>query len=337
MVSIKSYIATRALLTIPMILILLTFVFLIMRVLPGNPVLSLIGMKASEETIQSLMEQLGLNKPIWEQYYDYIINLIRGDLGRSMIWGRRPVIDEIMNRFPATLELTIGGFIVSVLLGLITGMIAGLRPHGKLDATMRIYSIFVYTLFIPLIGMMFQYTFGVYLRILPVGGRIDPTLLPERITGLYTIDALLTLNIPALLSAIRYLLLPSFTLGLVLSGVYTRLVRSSLLEVLSQDFIRACRARGLPKSSILFKHSLKNALIPILTMMGLQFALLLAGAILTETTFSWPGMGTFLMERIQYRDFTTVQGTIVFYALFVALISLIVDIIYAYIDPRIRY
>lgn len=337
MVSIKAYIATRALLTIPMVLILLTFVFVIMRILPGNPVLALIGMKASEETIKSLMEQLGLNKPLWQQYFDYIYNLLRGDLGRSMIWGRRPVINEIMNRFPATIELTIGGFIVSILLGLLTGMIAGVKPYGKIDATMRIYSIFVYTLFIPLIGMIFQYVFGVYLRILPVGGRIDPTLLPRQITGLYTIDSLLTLNFPAFISAVRYLILPSFTLGLVLSGVYTRLVRSSLLEVLSQDFIRACKARGLPNRIILFRHSLKNALIPILTMMGLQFALLLAGAVLTETTFSWPGMGTFLMERIQYRDFTTVQGTIVFYALFVALISLLVDIIYAYIDPRIRY
>jgi len=308
-----------------------------MRVLPGNPVLAIIGMKASEETIQRLMEQLGLNKPIWEQYFEYIINLLRGDLGRSMIWGRRPVINEILDRFPATLELTIGGFIVSVILGLLTGIIAGLKPGGKIDASMRVYSIFVYTLFIPLIGMIFQYTFGVQLKVLPVAGRIDPLLIPDHITGLYTIDALLTMNIPAFISAIRYLTLPSLTLGIVLSGVYTRLVRSSLLEVLSQDFIRACKARGLSNRSILFRHALKNAIIPILTMMGLQFALLLAGAILTETTYSWPGMGTFLMERIQYRDFTTVQGTIVFYAVFVALISLIVDIIYAYVDPRIRY
>jgi len=337
MTSLRVYIITRALLTIPMIFILLTLVFVIMRILPGNPVLAIVGMKATPELIESLEKQLGLDKPWWVQYIDYISNLLRGDLGRSMIWGRRPVIAEIMDRFPATVELTIGGFIVSVILGLVTGVIAGVKPGGKIDATMRIYSIVVYTLFIPLIGMILQYIFGVQLKLFPVGGRIDPLVTPEHITGLYVLDAILTLNFPALISALKHLVLPSFTLGLVLSGVYTRLVRSSLIEVLSQDFIRACRSRGLSERVILYKHALKNALVPILTMMGLQFALLLAGAVLTETTFSWPGMGTFLMERIAYRDFTTVQGTIVFYAVFVALISLVVDVVYAYVDPRIRY
>jgi len=337
MTSLRVYIITRALLTVPMIFILLTLVFVIMRILPGNPVLAIVGMKATPELIESLEKQLGLDKPWWVQYIDYISNLLRGDLGRSMIWGRRPVIAEIMDRFPATVELTIGGFIVSVILGLVTGVIAGVKPGGKIDATMRIYSIVVYTLFIPLIGMILQYIFGVQLKLFPVGGRIDPLVTPEHITGLYVLDAILTLNFPALISALKHLVLPSFTLGLVLSGVYTRLVRSSLIEVLSQDFIRACRSRGLSERVILYKHALKNALVPILTMMGLQFALLLAGAVLTETTFSWPGMGTFLMERIAYRDFTTVQGTIVFYAVFVALISLVVDVVYAYVDPRIRY
>ncbi len=335
--SLRAYVITRILLTIPMILILLTLVFLVMRVLPGNPVIAMVGMKASPKYIKQLEHQLGLDKPLWLQYINYLADLMRGDFGRSMIWGKRLVIQEIMDHFPATLELTIGGFLVSVLLGLLTGMIAGVRSGGKLDASMRVYSIVVYSLFIPLLGMMLQLVFGVWLRIFPVGGRIDPGLEPPTITGLYVIDALLTLRWDSLLSALSHLALPSFTLGLVLSGIYTRLVRSSLMEVLGQDFIRACRARGLSGRAILFRHALKNALIPILTMMGLQFALLLAGAVLTETTFSWPGMGTFLVERITYRDFTTIQGSIVFYALFVALISLIVDIVYAYVDPRIRY
>ncbi len=335
--SLRAYVITRILMTIPMILILLTLVFLVMRVLPGNPVIAIVGMKASPEYIKKLEHQLGLDKPLWQQYLDYLGNLLRGDLGRSMIWGKRPVIQEIMDHFPATLELTIGGFLVSVLLGLATGMLAGIRSGGKVDASMRIYSIVVYSLFIPLLGMMLQLVFGVWLHMLPVGGRIDPGMEPPSITGLYVLDSIISLKMNSLLNSLAHLALPSLTLGLVLSGIYTRLVRSSLMEVLGQDFIRACKARGLPGRAILFKHALKNALIPILTMMGLQFALLLAGAVLTETTFSWPGMGTFLVERITYRDFTTIQGAIVFYALFVALVSLIVDLVYAYVDPRIRY
>jgi peptide/nickel transport system permease protein len=337
MASLKAYIATRVVLTIPMILILLTLVFFVMRVLPGNPVIAIVGMKASPKYIAELEHQLGLDKPLWQQYLDYLGKLIQGDLGTSMIWGRRPVIAEIMDHFPATLELTICSFIVSIIIGIATGMIAGVKKGGKVDFSMRVYSIVAYSLFIPWFGMMLQLIFGVWLNVLPVGGRIDPLLEPKHITGLYIIDSILTLNFKSLVNALEHLALPSLTLGIVLSGIYTRLVRSSLIEVFSQDFIRACRARGLKTSSILFRHGLKNALIPILTMMGLQFALLLAGAVLTETTFSWPGMGTFLMERIEYRDFTTVQGTIAFYALFVALVSLVVDLIYAYVDPRIRY
>ncbi|RLE78906.1 MAG: ABC transporter permease, partial [Thermoprotei archaeon] len=247
------------------------------------------------------------------------------------------VIQEIMDRFPATLELTIFAFMISVLIGLLTGVGSAMKRGSKLDITLRVWSIVAYSLFIPLLGMFFQLVFGVYLRILPVAGRKSPLVRIHRITGLYILDSILTLNWKGLITSLRYLILPSLTLGIVLSGVYTRLVRSSMLDVLQQDFIRALRSRGIAERKVIFSHALKNAFIPILTMMGLQFALLLAGAVLTETTFSWPGMGTFLMERIQYRDYTTVQGTIVFFALLVSLVSLIVDIIYAYIDPRIRY
>ncbi|HDI31425.1 MAG TPA: ABC transporter permease [Thermofilum sp.] len=337
MVSLRAYILTRLLLTIPTILILLTFVFMIMRILPGDPVLAIVGMKASPEYIEKLREQLGLNKPLWMQYIDYVSNIFRLDFGRSMIWGRRPVIQEIMDRFPATLELTIFAFMISVLIGLLTGVGSAMKRGSKLDITLRVWSIVAYSLFIPLLGMFFQLVFGVYLRILPVAGRKSPLVRIHRITGLYILDSILTLNWKGLITSLRYLILPSLTLGIVLSGVYTRLVRSSMLDVLQQDFIRALRSRGIAERKVIFSHALKNAFIPILTMMGLQFALLLAGAVLTETTFSWPGMGTFLMERIQYRDYTTVQGTIVFFALLVSLVSLIVDIIYAYIDPRIRY
>lgn len=336
MASLKVYIISRLILSIPMIFILLTVVFVILRILPGDPVLAIVGMKASEEQIEKLREQLGLNKPLWAQYIDYVAGILRLDFGRSMIWGRRPVLREIMDRFPATLELSVSAFIVSVLIGLATGIVSSVKS-GKVDVTLRIFSIVAYSLFIPLLGMLLQLIFGVYLRWLPVAGRKSPLVDIQTVTGLYVLDSILTLNFRGLVTSIRYLILPSITLGIVLSGVYTRLVRSSMLDVLSRDFIRALKARGIPEAKILLEHALKNAFIPILTMMGLQFAILLAGAVLTETTFSWPGMGTFLMERIEYRDYTTVQGTIVFYAILVSFVSLAVDIVYALIDPRIRY
>ncbi len=334
--SLKEYIVMRALLVIPTVFILLTLVFFILRILPGDPIVAMLGQKVPPEVLEKLRAELGLNKPIWEQYIDYLSHVIRGDLGRSMIWGRRPVIEEIMDRFPATLELTIFSFAISVFLGITTGSIAAFRRGSKIDTGMRLYSIIAYTLFIPWFGMLLQMLFGVYLDLLPIGGRIDPGLEPPHITGLYVLDSILTMHWRSLESALAHLILPSLTLGIVLSGAYTRLVRNNLIEVLNQDFIRAYRARGIRNRKIAF-HAMKNAFIPIITLMGLQFAILLAGAVLTETTFSWPGIGTFLLERIQYRDYTSVQGVIVFYALFVAMISLIVDVIYALLDPRVRY
>ncbi|RLE89594.1 MAG: ABC transporter permease [Thermoprotei archaeon] len=333
----KAYLIKRALMTIPTMLILLTIIFLIMRVLPGDPVAAIVGTKAPPEVIQSVTRRLGLDQPYHIQYINYLSDLLRGDLGRSMIWGRRPVIDEIMDHFPATLELSISAFMVSILIGIITGTEAARKFRSKFDQVLRFYGILTYSLFIPWFGIMLQLIFSVYLKLLPVGGRIDPFMEPEKITGLYLLDSILTLNIPSFFNALSHLVLPSITLGVYISGVFTRTVRSNMLEVLRKDYITAARARGIPENVVVYRHALKNAFIPILTMMGLQFALLLAGAVLTETTFSWPGMGTFLLERIMYRDYTTVQGTVVFIALLIVSISLLVDIMYAYLDPRIRF
>ncbi|AIY90904.1 peptide ABC transporter, permease protein [Geoglobus acetivorans] len=321
---------------IPTVLILLTLVFFIMRILPGDPISAMVGQKVPAEVLERMREEAGLNKPLVIQYIDYLKGVFTGDLGNSMIWGRRPVMEEIMDRFPATLELTVFGFTISVLLGVLTGSIAAFRRGSKADTGMRIYSVVAYTLFIPWFGMLLQMFFGVYLKILPIGGRITPGLAPDHITGLYVLDSILTLNLESLKTSLLYLFLPSMTLGIVLSGAYTRILRNNLIDVLSQDFIVAYRARGVREWKVI-KHAMKNAFIPVVTLMGLQFAILLAGAVLTESTFSWPGMGTFLLERIEYRDYNAVQGAIVFYAVFVALISLIVDVIYALLDPRIRY
>ena len=334
------FVVARALLAIPTMLILLTLVFVLMRIIPGNPILAMVGMKAPQEYIEELMHQAGLDKPLYIQYIEYLSSIFRGDLGNSLIWGRRPVIAEISDRFPATLELTISSFIVATLIGVVGGvsgpLFRVLRGWRRLDAFTRIYGIVAWTLFIPWIGMILQLIFGVWLKILPVSGRIDPGLEPPRITGLYVIDSILSRRIDSLESALRHLILPSITLGVVLSGSFIRIVRNNMIEVFKQDFMVTYRAIGV-SSYTLAAVAIKNALIPIITIMGLQFASLLAGAVLTETTFSWPGMGTFLVERIIYADYTTVQGVVVVFVIFVVIINLVVDIIYAIVDPRIRY
>lgn len=335
MVSLRAYIIRRILLAIPMILILLSIVFVVMRV-AGDPIRATVGLHAPPEQIERIKERLGLNRPLYIQFFDYLWQLLHGNLGRSLIF-RRPVSVEILEHFPATLELSICAFTLSVLIGIFTGVHSARRHNKPIDHALRLYGIVTYALFIPWIGLILQLIFGVYLGWLPTSGRIGTLMEPKTITGLYVLDSIITFNIASLVSSIRHLILPSVTLGVYLSGIYTRLTRSNMLEVLRQDFIRAARARGLSERTVIYKHALKNAFIPILTMMGLQFALLLAGAVLTETTFSWPGMGTFLFDRIEYRDFTTVQGTIVFFALLVITISLVIDLIYVYIDPRIRY
>jgi len=254
-----------------------------------------------------------------------------------MIWGQRPVLVEIFEHFPATLELSVWAFTFSVVLGVFTGLFSARRYNKPADHLIRFYGIVTYAIFIPWFGLILQLVFGLYLGWLPISGRAHPRMSPQLITGLYVLDSILTGNVPSLIDSIEHLILPTIALGIYLSGIYTRLTRTHMLEVLQKDFITAARARGLPERTVIYRHALKNAFIPILTMMGLQFALLLVGAVLTETTFSWPGMGYFLYERIGYRDFTTIQGTIVFLAVLIVLVSLVVDVIYVYIDPRIRF
>lgn len=340
MPGLRRFIIARVVLAIPTMLILLTIVFIVMRLIPGNPILAMVGMKAPPEYVKELMHEAGLDKPLYIQYIEYLSGVFRGDLGRSLIWGKRPVIAEIMDRFPATLELTMFAFIVAIGLGTLTGVSGSLlrviNGWRKFDTLMRFYGIISWTLFIPWIGMLLQLIFGVWLRVLPVAGRIDPGLEPPRITGVYVIDSIITQEWDSLISTLRHLVLPSITLGLVISGAFTRIVRNNMIEVFKQDFMVMYRAMGLSTWKFV-AEAFRNAFIPIMTIMGLQFASLLAGAVLTETTFSWPGMGTFLVERITYADYTTVQGTVVFFVIIVVAINLLVDILYALIDPRIRY
>lgn len=333
----RRYIIVRVLLTLPMLFVLVSLVFLVLRVVPGDPALAILREGASEEQLASFRAALGMDRPLYVQYSDFILNAMRGDLGESMT-RERPVTEEIRTFFPATVELTLYSMLVIAVVGVFSGAFAAQHRKSAADYGIRVISIILYSMPIFWLGLMLQIVFGARLGWLPVSGRLDAGMAPERvITGLYTIDGLLTRNWPLLINALEHLVLPSVTLGLVLAGVFTRLTRANMLVVLQQDYITAGRARGLAERLLVYKHGLRNAFIPIVTLLGLQFALLLAGAILTETTFSWPGMGRMIVDRIYDRDFATVQGGILFFALLVAGMSLLVDVLYAFLDPRIRY
>jgi peptide/nickel transport system permease protein len=298
---------------------------------------------ASPEAINAMRIQLGLNKPLWAQYIDYIVGLFRGDLGKSM-QDYSSVGQQIFSAFPATLELAISATLIAVLVGIFLGVESSKAYNKPKDHTIRVFSIVTYAIPVFFLGMIFQMVFGVWLHWLPTGGRMTPGVVPTGLTigslhiqtGLYTIDSLLGGNLAQFFESIRYLFLPALTLGLVLCGIFIRLTRTNMLETLRLDFVTAARARGLKETTVTYRYALRNAFLPVLTMMGLQFAMLLGGAVLTETTFSWPGLGRYLVDRISFRDYTAIQGAVVVFGLFVAIVSLVVDLLYAYLDPRIR-
>ena len=335
----RRYVLTRIGLTLPMVFILATVVFLVMHVLPGDPVRSALGPKGSPETIQHIRQQLGLNDPMIVQYGRFLIGMVTFKFGNSLIGGHRPIIDEMSERFPATLELVIPASILALAIGIYGGALAASKRKRALDYGFRIYAVVIYSLPIFWLGLMLQLLFGVKFKFLPISGRIDPvigTTLIHR-SNIYAIDSLISGNWPAFTSVLLHLVLPTITLGLILSGVFVRLTRINVIETLQADYISAARARGIRENVLIYGHALKNAMIPVITLIGLQVAILLAGAVLTETVFSWPGMGSYLVERISSRDYNAVQSVIAMFAMFVALISLGVDIIYSLVDPRVRY
>ena len=341
----RSYIITRLILTIPMIMLLLSMAFLIIRVLPGDPVELHFEKKATPEAMEAMRRKLGLDKPLPVQYFEYLGGLLHGDLGKSM-QDFSSVGEQLFSAFPATLELAIYSMLIAVCIGILLGVRSSQSYNSLLDHLIRGFGIVTYAIPIFLLGMIFQLIFGVYLHWLPIGLRLHPSVdAPTGLnvwglrisTGLYTIDSLLEGSIFKFLQSLRSLFLPSLTLGLILCGIFIRLTRTNMLETLRLDFVTAAKARGLKETAVLYGYALRNAFLPILTMMGMQFAILLGGAILTETTFSWPGIGRYVVDRINFRDYTAIQGAIVVFGLLVALVSLIVDILYAYLDPRIRF
>jgi peptide/nickel transport system permease protein len=333
------YITTRLFLAPLQVLTIVTMVFILLRATPGDPVDAILGGRAPEAAKVEMRKQLGLNLPIWLQYLNYLTNLfLKFDMGKSITSRGKSVWEIIGEYFPATAELAVFSIIVAVVVGVTVGTISASRPGTALDVGGRLFGIITYALPMFWAGMILQLIFAVGLDLLPLGTRFPATLdAPLKITGLYTVDSLLRGKFVEFFTAIQYLILPSCTLGILLSGIFERIVRVNLKQTLKADYVEAARARGIPENRILFSHALKNALIPVITVLGLTFASLLGGAILTEVTFSWPGLANRLYEAINERDYPMVQGIMVFFGAIVVTVSILIDILNAYVDPRIRY
>lgn len=335
--ALQSYILVRLLLAPLMLLTIATVVFLLLRATPGDPADAILGTRAPEAAKAALRTQLGLTAPLWQQYLDYLQSLLSLDLGSSLTSRGLSVWEVIKDYFPATVELSFFAMLVAVIVGVGVGIISA-RSSGWLDAGGRLFGIITYSLPLFWVGMVLQLIFSVQLGWFPLGTRFPVNApVPTHVTGLYTIDSILAGDLGMLLNSLYYLALPCITLGLLLSGIFERIVRVNLKQTLKADYVEAARARGISEQTILLSHALKNALIPVITVLGLTFAALLGGAVLTEVTFSWPGLGNRLYEAISLRDYPTVQGVMVFFGIIVVIASILIDIINAYIDPRIRY
>jgi peptide/nickel transport system permease protein len=335
--SLRYYILARLLLAPLMLWLITSLVFLLLRATPGDPVDALLGPRAPQAAKEALRSQLGLDQPLFFQYLEYLSKLLHGDLGTSLT-DKKAVWTIIGKFFPATLELAVFSMAIALIVGITVGTLSASKPNSWRDAGGRIFGILTYSVPLFWFGMVLQLIFAVQLGWFPLGTRFPATLSPPTpLTGLYTLDSLWQGNLPQFFVALYYLALPCLTLGILISGIFERIVRVNLKQTLKSEYVEAARARGISESRILVSHALKNAMIPVITILGLTFAALLGGAILTEVTFSWPGLANRLYRAIAQRDYPTVQGIIVFFAAIVAIASIAIDLINAYVDPRIRY
>jgi len=331
-----SYIIRRLLSLIPTLFGVSIIVFLFLRMIPGDPALALAGEHATDANVERIREEFGLNKPLPEQYITYMGKVLRGDLGRSIL-SRRPITDEIRVRFPATLELSICALIVALVVGLPAGIISATKRNSRIDNIAMVGSLLGISMPIFWLGLMLNWFFAVRLGWLPSVTRLDSSIDLQRITNLIIVDSILTGNAEALINGVKHLVLPAVALGTIPMAIIARMTRSAMLEVLEQDYVRTARAKGLAERVVTFKHALKNAMLPVITILGLQVGVLLSGAVLTETIFAWPGIGRWLYLSILSRDYPIVQGMALFITSLFLVVNLLVDLSYALVDPRIRY
>ncbi|GHC14852.1 peptide ABC transporter permease [Kushneria pakistanensis] len=332
-----SFVFRKLLMLIPTLLGITLITFTLVHLIPGDPVAIMAGERGiSAERHAQVMAELGLDRPLWEQYLSFLGNLVQGDLGHSLI-SSNPVLDEFLSLFPATLELGFCAMLLAVCLGIPLGVIAGIKRGSIIDHTVMGTSLTGYSMPIFWWGLLLIIFFSGILGWTPVSGRLSSSFWIETPTGFMLIDTLLSGEPGAFVDALRHLVLPTIVLATIPLAVIARMTRSSILEVLGEDYIRTARAKGLSPWRIIAIHALRNAMIPVTTVIGLQIGLLFSGAILTETIFSWPGIGKWLIDAVSRRDYPSLQGGILLIALIVMVVNLIVDLLYGLINPRIRH
>jgi ABC-type dipeptide/oligopeptide/nickel transport system permease component len=330
-----SYIIKRLLWAIPTLLGVSVLVFSMVHLAPGDPALVMLGEHANKEAVDALREQMGLNKPLLEQYFLFISNAVQGDFGMSIISGE-PVIDEFADRFPATVELSLVALTFATIVGLFAGIISAVKRYSWFDYISMSTALAGVSMPVFWLGLMLIYFFSVNLGWLPVSGRLGYEFDIDHVTGFYLIDSILMQDYEAFWNACKHLLLPAFALGTIPMAIIARMTRASMIEVMKEDYIRTAKAKGCAKSQVIMIHALKNALMPVITVIGLMLGTLFAGAILTETTFSWPGIGKWLVNAVNQRDFPIIQSTTLIIATIFVIINIIVDLLYAVVNPKVR-
>lgn len=333
----KRFVVKRLLLLIPVLLGVATFVFAILQLSPGDPAKVVAGQRASKAFVEQVRHQMGLDRPIWVQYLDFLWKAIHLNLGKSyQIRKGVSVTNILLHRLPVTVEMAIYGQIIGILLGIPLGVISAIKQDSATDHLTRLGALTGISVPIYWSGPLLILLFAQILHLFPPSGRIGSQFSIPLVTGLITVDTLLSGNMAAFQSAVMHLFLPALVIGIYSMALISRMMRSSMLEVVRQDYIRTARAKGQGTKITMLKHGFRNALIPVVTVIGIQFGTLLGGAVLTETVFGIPGIGTMLVKSIEVGDFPVVQGTVLMFALLFTLVNLFVDITYSYLDPRIQ-
>jgi peptide/nickel transport system permease protein len=346
------YIIRRLISVIPTLIGVTFVIFMFQRLVPGDPAIAMLGEHAAKENVERIREQLGLNRPLFldlealrqgdfggfvdSQYFRYLGRLFQLDLGNS-IHRRIPVAETLAQRFPATVELALLSMLIAVSIGIPVGIASAARRNTPLDSFSMVGSLIGVSMPIFWLGLMEIMLFGVFLKWLPTGARLSTGIEITDITGLLLVDSLLTANIPGFIDALEHIAMPAVALATIPMAIIARMTRSSMLDVMQEDYIRTAHAKGLVEGVVLFRHALKNAFLPVITIIGLQTGSLLAGAVLTETIFSWPGIGKWVYDAILARDYPIVQGGTLLIAIIFVFFNMLVDISYAFLDPRIHY
>ena len=310
-------------------------VFFMVRAIPGDPAQILLGQTATPEAVAEVRTRLGLDEPVIVQYLLFLRDAATGDLGDSLVEGK-PVTTALLEKFPATLELALAALLFAVVIGVPIGVIAAVRQYSIVDRITSVIALTGVSMPIFWLAMILVVIFTVNLGLLPFPGRVGNEVSFTSYTGIYTLDTLITLNFPAFWDVLKHLIMPAVALGTIPMAVITRMTRSSMLEVMNEDYVRTARAKGVVPWRVVFRHALRNAMLPTVTVIGLQFGLLMGGAILTETIFTWNGIGQFAIQSIDGRDYAGIQGVVLYGAIFFVLINLLVDVLYAILDPRVR-